>query len=224
MRIISHRGAGSLAPENSLRSIQIAKKLNIFAIEIDIRLTKDNVVVIFHDKSLLRLAGKNLLVSNIDFDALSKIKLKSGEFIPSLKDFLLSNNKPLLIEGKGTRWATYLKEELKKHKHLKYIRVISFNHSELAKFKSICPKIDCSSISIFRPYKTIDSAIKHKFEGVGIQILALNPFFYKKARKAGLTINTFISNSLFIARLYSFMYPEVEITTDRPDKLQKLNS
>ena len=52
--LIGHRGVAALAPENTLASFQIAAKEFIQWIEFDVRLTKDNELVIFHDDTLER--------------------------------------------------------------------------------------------------------------------------------------------------------------------------
>jgi glycerophosphoryl diester phosphodiesterase len=49
MKIIGHRGARGLAPENTLASIQKALDHKVDAVEFDLRVTKDGVVVLDHD-------------------------------------------------------------------------------------------------------------------------------------------------------------------------------
>jgi glycerophosphoryl diester phosphodiesterase len=50
----AHRGAGVLAPENSLEAFEIAWKLGVIP-EADIRMTKDGVIVSFHDNDFSRI-------------------------------------------------------------------------------------------------------------------------------------------------------------------------
>jgi glycerophosphoryl diester phosphodiesterase len=49
-----HRGAGNLAPENSLEAFDIAWNRNTIP-EADLRLTKDNIIVAFHDNNFKRI-------------------------------------------------------------------------------------------------------------------------------------------------------------------------
>ena len=49
--VIGHRGAKGLAPENSLESIRKAMSLGVEAIELDLRM-QANVVVLSHDSTL----------------------------------------------------------------------------------------------------------------------------------------------------------------------------
>lgn len=42
-------------------------------LELDVRLTKDGQVVVFHDSSLLRVAGQDLNIANVDYDSLPSL-------------------------------------------------------------------------------------------------------------------------------------------------------
>ncbi len=53
--VVSHRGAGFLAPENTISSFQLGWKMGTIP-EADIRTTSDGVIVTFHDNNLSRLA------------------------------------------------------------------------------------------------------------------------------------------------------------------------
>jgi len=52
--IIGHRGAKAYAPENTIESIQTAADMGCKWVELDVKLTKDSVPVIFHDDDLDR--------------------------------------------------------------------------------------------------------------------------------------------------------------------------
>ena len=51
---IAHRGARAYAPENTLAAFAKAKELGCEMFELDVRMTKDGVVVVYHDEHLLR--------------------------------------------------------------------------------------------------------------------------------------------------------------------------
>lgn len=54
---IAHRGARSMAPENTLRAIQKAHAVGADMCEVDVRLTADDVPVLIHDKLLERVSN-----------------------------------------------------------------------------------------------------------------------------------------------------------------------
>lgn len=102
---IAHRGLhrGFSVPENSMKAFSRAIKRN-YAIELDVRLTKDNKLVVFHDKNLIRMCASRKKIRTQTSQALSQIKLyHSNETIPLFSDVLkLINGKvPLVIEIKN---------------------------------------------------------------------------------------------------------------------------
>lgn len=89
--IAAHRGYFKDVPENSLEAIQKAIELNVSMVELDLKLTKDNVVVLAHDYDLGRLTtcpvnqdclpGEHF-IRDYTFDQLRnvyKIKLKNRD-------------------------------------------------------------------------------------------------------------------------------------------------
>ena len=57
--IIAHRGASAHAPENTLAAFRRAVEAGADGIELDVRLARDGVAVVFHDSSLKRTAGRD---------------------------------------------------------------------------------------------------------------------------------------------------------------------
>jgi glycerophosphoryl diester phosphodiesterase len=55
--LVAHRGGSLLAPENTLAAFDLAAALGADAIETDVHLTRDGVVVVFHDDETARLTG-----------------------------------------------------------------------------------------------------------------------------------------------------------------------
>src|SRR5512138_48059 len=56
--LVAHRGGAALAPENTLTAFERAAALGADALEIDVRLTSDGTVVVFHDEDTARLTGE----------------------------------------------------------------------------------------------------------------------------------------------------------------------
>ncbi len=94
-RIIGHRGAGVVAPENTIYALGVSHGLGLSHVEFDVRLTKDHVPVISHDNSLIRCAHKDVLISDLLYSELKDINvaahysLKSlDEKIPTLQEYI----------------------------------------------------------------------------------------------------------------------------------------
>ena len=70
--IIAHRGVhdNKNTPENSLKAFYKAL-IEKYPIELDIQLTKDNEIVVFHDKNLKRMTGVDKNVSDLTLDEIT---------------------------------------------------------------------------------------------------------------------------------------------------------
>ncbi len=85
--VLAHRG-GTTHTENTLESFADSIAAGVFSIETDVRTTKDQVAVLFHDEDLIRVAGLDQKISGITFEELSKIELHGGGKVPSLAQAL----------------------------------------------------------------------------------------------------------------------------------------
>ncbi len=56
--VVAHRGGSALAPENTFAAFDRDAQLGVDAIEIDVRLSSDGVVLVFHDEDTARLTGE----------------------------------------------------------------------------------------------------------------------------------------------------------------------
>ena len=103
-KFIAHRGLfnNSDIPENSLPAFRKAVE-NDFGIELDLQLTSDGKLVVFHDGSLKRICGIDKNVYDCTFDELQTYHLlDTDEKIPLFEDVLkvLKPETPLIIEIK----------------------------------------------------------------------------------------------------------------------------
>lgn len=81
--VVAHRGDWRNAPENSLQAIQNCIDMKVDIVEIDVRKSKDNQLVILHDSSLDRTTTGKGLVSEWTLDSLKTLYLKNGLGIPT---------------------------------------------------------------------------------------------------------------------------------------------
>lgn len=95
IQVASHRGDIHTAPENSLRSIKAAIDQFVDAVEIDVMLTEDDVIVLNHDATFARVAGVSDTVAKMSYEEVAKVdigqlfsKELSGEKVPTLDEAL----------------------------------------------------------------------------------------------------------------------------------------
>ena len=89
-------------PENSMAAFQRAVDKG-YGIELDVHLTADNQLVVFHDDTLTRMCGINKKISGFLYSYLQQLRLLgTGEGIPLFKDVLalVDGKVPLIIELK----------------------------------------------------------------------------------------------------------------------------
>lgn len=80
---IAHRGASAYAPENSLQAFEKAAEMGADMVEIDVRVTADEVPIVTHDSSLRRLYGINAAVSDLPLAELRELIANVPEGAPS---------------------------------------------------------------------------------------------------------------------------------------------
>ena len=106
--VVAHRGDWRNAPENSLQAFQNCIAMGVDMIEIDLKMTKDNQLVIMHDNTIDRTTDGKGKVSDYTLAELRKFHLKNGlgrvtfHPIPTLEEVLeLTKGKILINIDKG---------------------------------------------------------------------------------------------------------------------------
>ena len=111
-KVISHRGIhdNTKVYENTLESFKLAIKKD-YIIELDVHLTKDNEVVVFHDYNMKRLLKKDKLIEDSTY---KEINNQNIFHVPTLKEVLnlVKEKVPLLIEIKQSRKVGQLEEKV----------------------------------------------------------------------------------------------------------------
>ena len=107
---IAHRGAGKLAPENTLAAFQLGAQYGYRMFECDAKLSRDGVIFLMHDAELERTTNGVGNAGSLDWSVLSQLDAGSwhsasykGESLPtleSLAQFCISHGYFLNIEIK----------------------------------------------------------------------------------------------------------------------------
>ena len=69
-KIIGHRGAGGIAPENTLSSLISAHNSELSFVEIDVKISKDEIPVFLHDENLNRTTNGSGLCCDFNLEEL----------------------------------------------------------------------------------------------------------------------------------------------------------
>jgi len=100
--LFAHRGLAAYFPENSLEGFRAAYELGFKASELDVRMTADSHIVVFHDENGKRLLGNDVLISRTSLDTLHSYpilfnKVPSSDTVLLLKDYLNGTSLPELV-------------------------------------------------------------------------------------------------------------------------------
>lgn len=103
-RVWAHRGASAHAVENTVAAFELAKAHGADGVELDVMLCASGEVVVFHDDTLARLAGRAERIAAMPWSELSRIPLRGTERIPLLADALRAcGDLPVNVEIKSPR-------------------------------------------------------------------------------------------------------------------------
>lgn len=157
--IAAHRSNAVSTPENSLSGIRTALEKNIEFIEIDVQLTKDGEVVVYHDISLRRLTGQSHNISELTYKDLSEIDIGigysnefEGERIPTLDQVLkeVKGKSKLIVELKSYGAKEELVENvvktIEKNNMTKEVYIQSFDNRLLRMIRKINKNINIGQV------------------------------------------------------------------------------
>lgn len=149
--VIGHRGDPIKAPEETFQSFNTAFSEGADYVELDLHVSKDNVLVVSHDRNLERVTGTSLIVSQNNFATIHQLTQKNGEPMHSLDElFAHYQNNPkakFLIETKKTKKGNpqnmedLLKTSIDKYGMQNRVMFHSFSTKSLKKESEIMPQI-----------------------------------------------------------------------------------
>ena len=187
-KLIGHRGVKDLKPENTLESIITAFDLGLECVEIDVKVSKDNIPLLLHDDTLDRTTNGSGLVCNFTFDEINQLdagyyfyKSNTEIKVPSLTsvlDLVKKKQKYLNIELKPNKKYEGLnvKKILQEIKQVSYDKIYfsSFDLASCVSLKKSAPHLLCgflnddfNKVSI---NETIDICKKYNFFSCGINL------------------------------------------------------
>ena len=187
-KIIAHRGIFNNIniPENSIKSFKEAIKYN-YPFELDIQLTKDNKLVVFHDYNTKRMTNEDYIIQESTYDEIKDLCLLNTKYkIPLFKEILKINNDKCLIdiEIKNTKRIKETIDELIKEltNYNNYI-VKSFNPKIVRYIKKNYPNIKCGLL------------LKSKYKNKLLNIIEKTNFIIKYSKCDFIAISQKLLNS-----------------------------
>ena len=151
VEIIAHRGGAGMAPENSLSCFEKGIATGADIIEIDIRLTKDDVVVVCHDSDVKRTTDGKGKIEEMTFEEVRSFRIldldgnPTDERIPTLDEVLdlVDGRCRMLIEIKPCkryeRISELLLKSIEEHNAASWVTAQSFSDNVLFALHALNP-------------------------------------------------------------------------------------
>jgi glycerophosphoryl diester phosphodiesterase len=98
MKIIGHRGARGLAPENTIASLLKGLEHHVDMLEFDLRVTRDDMVILHHDTEIIEASGAKFKISDHKYEELLAHKPDLATFDEVLET--VGHPVPLYVEVK----------------------------------------------------------------------------------------------------------------------------
>ena len=231
--VIAHRGYWKIdgSAENSISSLENAIEGRFYGSEIDVHLTKDNKVVVYHDNKI----DKRIPIQESNYADIESITLDNGEKLPMLEEHLEIISKQsrtkLIIEIKPHQTPQRNREAarivyamVRKYKAESICEYISFDMDACRELIELNKKNKVSFLSGDAKNAPNPAVLaKDGFWGVDYSYIVFNkhPEYVKSAHDAGMKVNVWTVNE--IDRMQEMIDLKVDfITTDEPVQLKEL--
>lgn len=222
--VYAHRGASAYAPENTLQSFYLGIQMGANGIETDVQLTKDGVLVLFHDNTVDRVTDGHGLLSNFTYDELKNLNVKKNEHIDKIitfEEFVQRfgwRDLTLAIELKGNGVAEETARIIKKYGIEDKCIITSFKYKELVDMSKHEPKIRLGYLVSEVNDEVVKQFNETKFFEICPKIDVIDTDFVKYWNGKGYGVRAWgISNQEKMINAYN--YGVSGMTVNFPDKL-----
>jgi glycerophosphoryl diester phosphodiesterase len=202
--IVGHRGAPACAPENTLASFEEGLRQGADIIELDVQLSADGHVVVFHDERLERTtdgAGRLEACTLAELKALDAGSWFDASFagvpIPTLDEVLAwaKNRTPLFIELKYSAppvaaLASGAVEQVRAYEMADQVMFISFAHPALSWVKQNAPELATGALYSARVSDPVRLVRETGADAVMPLWDAVTAEDVRKCHEAGLSVHT----------------------------------
>lgn len=232
VKIIAHRGASSIAPENTLAAFAKAVEIGADYFELDVHLSADDSLIVIHDETVDKTTNGRGRVDSLTCAHLETLDAGSwfaprfaGEKIPTLRRaLLLAKAHPIKvcieIKSRKPGIVETILTLIKKLDMDDQVIIFSFNFAQIAESKKSRPDIPALFLVDEMRQTAVDSAYAIGADAVGAGS-AISRKFVKYAHKKGLQLWAWTVNDY--GEMLRLMNWQVDgLITDYPQRLAVL--
>lgn len=201
-QVIAHRGFWKAegSAQNSIVGLKKAAEAKVYGSEFDVQLTADGVVVVNHDDVI-----DGLVIGETAYDKLKDLKLKNGEKLPTLADYLEAGKKlpdvQLILEIKPHK--TKVQEDqiaettvkmVKKYGLEKQVEYISFSMNICEQLARLTPGSEIAYLNGDLAPKEVKEKGANGID-YNYKVFGKHPEWVKEAHELGMKVNVWTVNS-----------------------------
>jgi glycerophosphoryl diester phosphodiesterase len=233
IQIIAHGGASEYEPYNSIASFKKAFELSADGIELDLMVSIDDSIMVFHDVNTKAITGVDYNMVNTSADVLRTLNIGKGKKMPFLNEVfrILPTGKKIFLEVKWWQvWSASINSglidnlinQIEKSGRINDCVIICLDENYLKKIKLRKPALNCFLATYdIKLVKEADVILnKNKFSGCNILWNLIDVELAKKMKVNNKTLFAFTVND---GETASKLYREFKINgiyTDKPDVIR----
>lgn len=215
-KVIGHRGARSIAPENTLASIRAAGGCGADLVEVDVRLTKDGILVVIHDDSVDRTTNGSGKVEEMTLEEIRGLDAGCGERVPTLAEAARLAEEldlAIVVEMKEVGLEDLVVRELAGRRAI----VTSFFHQSVREVKEL-GGLKTGIIISSLPINPVDLALWAEADSIFPRLT--DPNLFIRAHRAGIEVYPWTINDPDQVRWLNRLGAD-GVVTDDPCRVRK---
>ncbi len=221
MKIIGHRGARGLSPENTIASLEKAIEHGVDMLEVDVRVTKDGVAVLHHDPVVSDPNGTEIIIARTTYAELLRHKPDLTALDHAIRT--VRHRCPIMIEvkpGEPVKQTLHIiRDRISRGWRLNEFMIASFDYEILQDVHRAMPKL---TLVVIERWSGVRASLRAK--RLGTKYIAMNQKwlwrgFLKSMKQNGYKLCIYTVNDHLKTRSWRpYLYG---IITDRPDLFEK---
>ncbi|MBN2450685.1 MAG: glycerophosphodiester phosphodiesterase [Lentisphaeria bacterium] len=220
IRVVGHRGARGLEPENTLRSFRRALELGVDLIECDVHMTRDGRAILMHDHTVDRTTNGTGAPGDFTFEAIRRLDAGQGEQVPTLEELLhlIRGKVEVHIELKDPTALLPVLDIVKAQGVRDQVFLTSGDTALLLRLREADPAIRVEHIFGNPPADAVQRALSVRASRVSCRFDHLTQAFVDESHSHGLEVIAWPPNTAEEQR-HAIGFGVDIICTDRPDIL-----
>lgn len=208
--IFAHRGASAYEPDNTMEAFDLAHKMGADGIELDVRLTSDGQVVIFHDNTLDRVTNMRGTIPEYTLAELKAMDVGYGFFGGQRKGYKIATLDEVYdliapldmivnveIKEKTPEIIKVCADIAKRHKMEEKIIYSCFNHYQIRRVKEEIPNAFIAPLHAFNLLDPWDYCLKigAKATHPDKDVIKKVPDFVKNCHDKGIRVHVWTADA-----------------------------